>query len=159
MKIPIDYLARLQHLLQITIEVTIGGTLQDDELSRRRTGDDVSFQYPTEIQRYKLTVPRLDQVTLQHLALFALELEPSGPQTSRRYQFAVMQLANQLVSLAVIVDLPLVDGVGPEVDQTTPANQHQQANHSNQTQTDGTTCHPDPRSARFKPFVHCRLIP
>ncbi|MNX33110.1 hypothetical protein D3C86_633330 [compost metagenome] len=137
--------AILFHRGDVTVEVAVGGTLHHGELGRLALGLDVGLQHPAKIEVDELTVAGLDQITGQQLALFPLQRLARGAQPLHRYHLAVVDLADQHALVAAgVFKLPLIDGVRPEVDQTTPADQQQQTQYGYQTQADGAACHPDP---------------
>ena len=159
MQIRGELAAILFHRDDIAVEVAVGGTLHHGQLRRQALGLDVGLQHPAEVQVDKLAVAGLDQIAGQQLALLPCQRQAGGPQPLDRHQLAVVDFADQhaLVALGVF-QLPLIDGVGPEVDQTTPADQQQQTQYRYQTQADGAAGHPDPGGPRFKPLTHCRFL-
>ncbi len=138
-------LAILFHPDDVAVEVAVSGTLYHGQLGRQALGLDVGLQHPAKVQVDELAVAGLDQIAGQQLALFPYQRQAGGPQPLYRHQLAVVDFTDQhaLVALGVF-QLPLIDGMGPEVDQTTPADQQQQTQYRYQTQADGAAGHPDP---------------
>ena len=132
-------------LYHIAIEVAVGSTLYHCHLDRKSLRLDISLQNPAKIEVNELAVAGLDQITGQHLTFFTCQWQSCGSQAFNRHQLTVIDFTNQhTLVTAGVFQLPLIDRVGPEVDQTTPADQQQQTQYRYQAQADGTAGHPDP---------------
>ena len=159
MQIRGQLLAIFLHRGDVTIEVAVGGAFHHGELRRLGARFDIGLQHPAKIEVHELPVAGLDQITGNLFAILPFQRLACGAQALHRHQLPVVDLANQdALVAACIFKLPLIDGMGPEIDQTTPANQQQQTQYGHQTQADGAPRHPDPGGPRFKPLTHCRFL-